>query len=697
MATHRSSNAFVCVVLLTACGGGLPQPRIPSDQSEAGSVHASVVSVAPWSKYVTALRPKFPMTGKDALAKVLPLTSFERTSALDKFSFRGSVSTATSTLTPTAPSGDHPSVAGGLADPFAPQVEPMVQYQAALALFQEVQILNRYVEDAAFRGDYEPYVVRLQLTVLPLSRYQPYDTFTTVSFFGAESFPSNDGVKRKAEDERPLWEIERELRALVQNPPGGSTPSETPANIEDFRRRRVRMRVPQVIPLLVTDSLESGRGEIATESIREFALALGLTQGGGKAGLDLGQLRKLARSVVGRDLNSLFTIARISDNTIRVRLGAFHTPTAQDGAQFAMVPKNYWVTAILLVPRPPMDPKTRYGDIVVSAKSTFVHATKGTSVPETPREKDDAALRKVVLAHCSRVAPDQAPKVAREMLRYAHRNDYQSFRTLAVDCRKLRTLWVTLVGLSSLSSYATTSFDLPPVPRIGFPTNDVVLFDDGKKKSTVVVRDGRALAADRISATLYVDRSKNNLLPLLAESITTSEDGTTATLVFPSLKALRLPTGNLEMEVRLRRAAWDYSPVPPSIKTKVHHIDRPEPSTPPKPGFAMKTAVTKLVPKNGAAKLIVYFDIATETRAGSKVPVTDKISFAIRGAGVGRLSLHLGPDGAFEQTTKGIVIKESCAVEVPLQNVPKKAKVILVAKNEKTKVAHSDITLEVAE
>jgi len=34
----------------------------------------------------------------------------------------------------------------------------MLRYAAATALYQEVKLLNRYVQDAAIRKDYVPYV-----------------------------------------------------------------------------------------------------------------------------------------------------------------------------------------------------------------------------------------------------------------------------------------------------------------------------------------------------------------------------------------------------------------------------------------------------------------------------------------------------------------------------------------------------------
>ena len=64
-----------------------------------------------------------------------------------------------------------------------PGIDPFLKYTAATALYQEVKILNRYIQSAARRHHMVPYLVRLQMTNTPFARHQPYDTYVTVSFF----------------------------------------------------------------------------------------------------------------------------------------------------------------------------------------------------------------------------------------------------------------------------------------------------------------------------------------------------------------------------------------------------------------------------------------------------------------------------------------------------------------------------------
>lgn len=59
--------------------------------------------------------------------------------------------------------------------------DPMMRYWVASALYQEVQILNRIVEDMTDHDEYKAYVVRMQVGLMPYSRKSPLDTYLTIS------------------------------------------------------------------------------------------------------------------------------------------------------------------------------------------------------------------------------------------------------------------------------------------------------------------------------------------------------------------------------------------------------------------------------------------------------------------------------------------------------------------------------------
>src|SRR5262249_3461988 len=134
-------------------------------------------------------------------------------------------------------------------------VDPVLQYQAAAALFQEVQLLNRYVRDAAQRRDSTPYVVRLQVSVSPWRREQGYDAITNVSFF-----PGRDPINGIAGQ-------------FVQC--GGRTAPQgvIPGSPNEYASYCAPKSVNGV-PLLVTGDLETAMRQKSEEKLRQYGVAL---------------------------------------------------------------------------------------------------------------------------------------------------------------------------------------------------------------------------------------------------------------------------------------------------------------------------------------------------------------------------------------------------------------------------------------
>lgn len=203
---------MVFVATMTACSS-VPPPR---SQEEVGAVNLSVTLVAPWENYISALTPNFTLSASDAVNKVIPGTGIIEEKMLDALglsarlgfpqtseSFTKTINTKTtktdseeikesSTITGDSTEKkdpgklpDMPSKAQG-ADkgikdlPGLPaesgkglRKDAMLEYTAATALYQEVQLLNRYVTDAALRHNMEAYIVRLQIGVVPFRRNLP--------------------------------------------------------------------------------------------------------------------------------------------------------------------------------------------------------------------------------------------------------------------------------------------------------------------------------------------------------------------------------------------------------------------------------------------------------------------------------------------------------------------------------------------
>ena len=98
-----------------------------------------------------------------------------------------------------------------------------------------------------------------------------------------------------------------------------------------------------MVPLLVTDNLEGELESRSLETVRQLAFSISLLQSFGAAGAELRRFNDDLSQTFGRDLNSLMTVSRITDNTIGVRLGAQIQPdtgtTREPGHE--MIPRTH--------------------------------------------------------------------------------------------------------------------------------------------------------------------------------------------------------------------------------------------------------------------------------------------------------------------------------------------------------------------
>ncbi len=129
-------------------------------------------------------------------------------------------------------------------------LDPIMHYLTATALYQEVKLINRYIADASTRDpqSYDPYVVRLQVSLLPKQRNEAVDAYATIALFnGPTATLPYEGFEERVKTQQP---ISRQLdtswitpqRTISRTMPATS-PKPNPT--------------PVVIPLVVTDDLEA--------------------------------------------------------------------------------------------------------------------------------------------------------------------------------------------------------------------------------------------------------------------------------------------------------------------------------------------------------------------------------------------------------------------------------------------------------
>ena len=560
---HRRPLCLVLIALiavLSGCSKPLFTPHRVETQAEAGSTHVAVTLVAPWDEFIDDLQPRFEMSGARALDMVVPDTISLDEKILDQLGVRlkfappqtsvvetitakeetGAAPTRSSESTAKKEPGDISSLKAG--EPLAGTrkiadlptiskalgIDPMLRHWAALALFQEVQLLNRYVQRAALRYGYRPYVVRLQVSVMPAARNEPYDAYSIFSFFN---------VQREADGGQALpTDLQKPIAAQTQE-------------------EKAAFRTPYVIPLLVTDNLEAAVHSRTVDTVRQLGLALSVLVQGFAASAEAERLLEELKSVLGRDLNSLLTVARLSDNSIRVRLGAL----GQAEARYSMVPRTHNVTLLLLVAKehadPPTDPPpASYRPTVqLVAKTTMVDAERGTPLPFRSREEQqvlfaNALVNRVNVTSSSGQSPgpNEWSRRGTNLLRFAQQNRYADFLELIEDYRQAdakqgvkwevpsQPLWIDLLSLMIGSQFHAASFDLPYRQQAHLPVQHALMVDDGESQSVVTLSGGRGLAGPRLTAQLTLVNAGTSYT-FQPERVTVADGGRQIALVFPSL------------------------------------------------------------------------------------------------------------------------------------------------------------------
>jgi hypothetical protein len=637
--TNLKSNpiaAIIIIIAIIACAfivAGRPKEKaytqhMPKKQHKAASIHLAVTLVSPWEDYVSSLQPKFEIDAGGALERVIPTTMLLEERVMDSLGLTGKVGlpqtfktdkniisvkngveTSEREKTQERKPGQRPETSGAGATPSIKDSdlrglpegsekslseEPMLEYTAAAALFQEVQMLNRYVKDAALRYEFMPYIVRMQVGVMPYARNQPLDVYTT---FGFIPFSGNKGSN----------------------------------NYEAI-----------VLPLLVTDNLEGALKSKTIDNIRQIALALSFSTGGvyGEAGFD--RMREDMDSVLGTDINSLLTVGRVTDGAIQVRLGA----ARQASSEYAMIPRTHNITLLVMVPKGFIEDSDITPKVRVVAKNVLRRTDNGkkicdrTNVEET--KEYIAVLKEYYGGDDEAWEPDDG--VVKNLRIAMFENNYQRFSEILKGMQTEstsgpRSVWMEFIEIAGKNDLTSTVFDLPRPEGMEWPVVDqaVLLMDDTKSTLSGKLCGGKGINPDYLSALLNLRLKNDETLPIMATSVSVDSEGGNPVLTFPSLRAWKI--SGIDMKGSLLNKSyielkytpknlWNTQAVKGPVNySNIYYIAKEKTILP--PAFSVRPALDTITVNNDSTGALQLF---IESEKKNNRPLTETVEIVIANA-----------------------------------------------------------------
>jgi len=561
----RQALAVTLSVLLVSCSSSmLPSgPRLRT-QEDVGTVQVGVQSVSPFEDYISSLEPQFELKPQDAFDRAIAQTQVEDSALVNQFlatlqvalpqithtktassANDGTKTTDTSTdshstTPPAAVTASAPGTVTPLGSVTLPatavvDVDAALRYRAATALAQEVSLLNHYVRDAAVRTGTKPYIVRLLLTVMPGARNEPYDAYSTISFFTAKSQPAPirsslyDGlhaykttrytVKKDGHDESQL-RAER------------TTPEEvTDALIEAQKKEcGANTSIPvDVIPLLVTDELESNLHTNALQRIRDIAAALQGTLSNIGVGVGTRYHSEELDKTLNRNLNSIYALGQPSPNAVVARLGA-----AYASSKYVTVPRSYGVTLLVLAKTvAAVDSADRAGNeailcpAITFSASTQMHDTNARGfMPPRPALESKRELKGLLESRGVAMTDGDMEK----MLKAAGSGTFDDVKSLT----DATAAWSDSVWVSQRSGHSAGNF-VVSLPRVSLPSDKdhFSLIDDGTA-TTLAINHAANLLPDRLHANIAAQFADDWIF-LANTDVRVGSYGRSATFTFPSL------------------------------------------------------------------------------------------------------------------------------------------------------------------
>ncbi len=663
--------------LVSLAGCGIFQDR----QDRLASTHLAVLSVESFESARQNLSPNFKLSGDDAVKLVNPTIGVSTRSTLDALRASGELSLD---ITPDALGvGEDAAPALPGSAPRAPTFTPpqsfkdaldqssslrtsrILEYQLAQSLFEQVAMLNATVASAAVPAGYEGHIVQLQLGVMPRMEKLERDVYADIAFFAvSKNLPAQTSTDSR----------------LVQQ---ASLLGPNAANADGISRRI------RVVPLLSTDSLESVVNSASLDKLRALSGGLRLAADRVSAGGSVERVLEQIEASLGKQLFSSYSVARLSENTLRARFGA--VPTGLGSS--SVVPRTHKVSVLVLIPNDLAQQLRGSGtdiELLASAKTTLIN-------PKDGEESEPLDFPRLVQEGMAQIAPyfalpgqstlltssDIASVVKLAVV--AQENDYQGFldrsnlliaelkrRASVPACSQLvaevtpESLWIEVIGLVTKTQYSGARFTIakPPLPQMTPPTH-VFALDDGK--SWTITLSG--ILASRIRAEQCAmtvpDLANGTFFP---EQVLEGKGGE-AKLVFPPLKGIVTAPS---LTVTLNTAESAFITGRHTTTMPVQRVSIKAPSPDPVP---LLTTSTKFINKaNGTAVAVIAVNFASF--GDRRLP-----TFTLKGANAAITGVTASPaDGAILKNGTALVSKD-CVITLTMTGLSDDQDVTLQAQD----------------
>lgn len=510
----------------------------PDEQHKAGGVYVSALTPMPFGQYASQLAPAMSLSFADAMKRVAASSSTDERIERDMFSILVKLGMTDQALAPMdlvgqseAPQTPGSGLGGLKGTETKTSMPGMMQYQAALALYQEVKLLEKSILKGVWRKGYTPYIVRAQITLDPFKRNLPLDVYSTISFFGAQDTKGVTWADSNATSGLDSYNIQNS--------------AQLPSDASDD--------LPLVLPLIVTENIEVESFSHTSQKYREYGLALvaAWQNLGGKVGFDK-VINKL-RQATGNDYNTLHTTARITENTVRVRLGAMRSSNGDNEYGYEMVPRNYMVSFLLLVPNENVNKKMQMvansvmrgpdGEVledwsVRELEKAADRIIKGSIYPGVKRIHDDAYTYFYGAVNAVQMNDKVRYKATvKEMVeRLEVKNNYKRFNP------NYERLWTEIARFLAGGRISYTTLDIKEDKFVAPPATDgKYVLSIGEKALFAEFSGGENLFGQAISVDLAMGGEGKNASVIHAKQIKPLHDGTGFVAIFDAPEKTGLP------------------------------------------------------------------------------------------------------------------------------------------------------------